>query len=145
MMDQLTNRETGPTYWVTSRETKIPYLQYWPQWESNLTNCLHFFLVFGLTQSQEKSLKFQTSQYTFAFHGLTCITIQCVLYYITCMCDCLIACVYAYACLLPWLIQFLRFIISHAILMQKLILAHFTRGGVCISLNRKLQNDEPKF
>ena len=50
----------------------------------------------GLTQSQEKKrILFQTSLYTFAFHRLACVTIQCVRYYITCMHACLIACVLA--------------------------------------------------
>ena len=35
----------------------------------------------GLTKSQEKSFKFQTSLYTITFHGLACVTIQCVGYY----------------------------------------------------------------
>ena len=47
----------------------------------------YFFLEIGLspsgfTQSQEKSILFQTSLYTFAFHGLACATIQCVHNYI---------------------------------------------------------------
>ena len=36
----------------------------------------------GLTKSQEKSFKFQTSLYTITFHGLACVTMQCICYYV---------------------------------------------------------------
>ena len=48
----------------------------------------YFFLEIGLspkglTQYQEKCIWFQTSLYNFTFHGLACVTIQCVRYYIS--------------------------------------------------------------